>query len=55
MNRFADKAALVTGGGTGIGRIIAHRLADEGAYVTITGRNEDTLKEAAAHHERITA
>lgn len=54
MNRFVDKTALVTGGSTGIGRTIAHRLADEGAHVIITGRNENTLKEAAAHNERIT-
>lgn len=53
MNRFADKTVLVTGGSTGIGRVIAHRLADEGAHVVITGRNEDSLKEAAAHNKRI--
>src|SRR4051812_35734969 len=33
--RLANKNALVTGAGSGIGRAIALRLADEGASVTI--------------------
>lgn len=52
-NRFADKVALVSGGSTGIGRAIAIRLATEGARVVITGRNEDTLREAAGQHPNI--
>lgn len=40
-------AALVTGGGTGIGRACAERLAADGAAVTITGRREEVLAEAA--------
>ena len=43
-----NKVALVTGAGTGIGRAIAQRLADEGAYVMIVGRTAGTLKETAA-------
>ena len=49
-----NKVALVTGAGTGIGRAIAQRLADEGAYVMIVGRTAGTLKETAACNERIT-
>ena len=49
-----NKVALVTGAGTGIGRAIARRLADEGAHVMIVGRTENTLKETAACNEKIT-
>ncbi|MCO5396739.1 SDR family NAD(P)-dependent oxidoreductase [Ralstonia soli] len=42
------KVALVTGGGTGIGRTIALELAEAGADVAITSRNGLTLQETAA-------
>ncbi|WP_420863040.1 SDR family NAD(P)-dependent oxidoreductase [Algirhabdus cladophorae] len=44
------KHALVTGGGSGIGLAIAQTLAAEGAQVTITGRRQDVLENAAAAH-----
>lgn len=47
------KHALVTGGGTGIGKGIALALADAGAEVTITGRRMDVLE--AIDHPRIHA
>ena len=47
-SRLEGKSVLVTGGGTGIGRACAARLAAEGATVTICGRTEQTLAAAAA-------
>lgn len=46
--RLRGKSVLVTGGGTGIGRACAARLASEGAAVTICGRTEQTLADAAS-------
>ena len=44
--RLKDKIALVTGGGTGIGRATAIRFAQEGAKVVICSASEDSVKKA---------
>lgn len=41
------KTALITGGGRGIGRAIAERLASLGAKVVVTGRTEREIDEVA--------
>jgi NAD(P)-dependent dehydrogenase (short-subunit alcohol dehydrogenase family) len=47
MPRLEGKIAVITGGGSGIGRAVAVLFADEGARVVITGRCEGPLKETA--------
>ena len=45
MFSLEGQCALVTGGGRGIGRTIALRLAGAGATVVVTGRHRETLDE----------
>jgi len=45
---FEGQVAVVTGGGTGLGREVAHSLAHLGARVVIAGRTETALDEVAA-------
>jgi NAD(P)-dependent dehydrogenase (short-subunit alcohol dehydrogenase family) len=40
LERFADRVAVVTGGASGLGEAIAHRLAAEGAHVVVADVDE---------------
>ncbi|HYD72295.1 MAG TPA: SDR family oxidoreductase [Candidatus Binatia bacterium] len=45
---MATRVALVTGAASGIGKAIAHRLAEHGANVVISSRKADACEAAAA-------
>jgi citronellol/citronellal dehydrogenase len=45
---FAKETILITGGGSGIGRCIAHELSSLGANVIITGRSIEKLEKVAS-------
>jgi gluconate 5-dehydrogenase len=46
--RLDDECALITGGGTGIGRGIAASMVQAGAKVVLIGRREEVLRAATA-------
>src|SRR4030081_1347308 len=48
---FQGQVALVTGGGSGIGRCTAHELASLGANVAIIGRKAEKLDAVRAEIE----
>ena len=45
MSRFVNKVALITGGASGIGAAVGHRIATEGARVALVDLNREKLKE----------
>ncbi|MHB9030508.1 MAG: SDR family NAD(P)-dependent oxidoreductase [Candidatus Latescibacterota bacterium] len=45
MGKLEGKTAIITGGGTGIGRAIARTFHEEGAFVVVCGRRREKLDE----------
>lgn len=45
--RFKDKVVMISGAGTGFGRVAAQRFAEEGARLSLCDINADTLAETA--------
>ena len=43
---FKDKVVIITGGSSGIGRELAHQLADQGAWLALAARNVERLEAA---------
>lgn len=50
---LAGKNILITGGGTGVGAVMAKQFADAGGTVTVAGRTRTTLEQAASQHANI--
>ena len=55
MKDMAGKVAIVTGGASGMGQIIARRLVAQGARVAIFDVNDQGLQAMAAEADTITA
>ena len=53
--KMSGNTVLITGGGSGIGRALAHRFHDAGNHVIVVGRRREALDEAVAGRERMTA
>jgi 3-oxoacyl-[acyl-carrier protein] reductase len=48
MDRLADKVVIITGAGDGLGEVMAHLFAREGAHLTLAGRRTELLEGVAA-------
>ncbi len=52
MNELADKVAIITGGGYGIGKQIALLYGKAGAKIVIAARSVDPMKQTCTELER---
>jgi NAD(P)-dependent dehydrogenase (short-subunit alcohol dehydrogenase family) len=55
VNELADKIAIITGGGYGIGKQIALKYAVAGAKIAIAARSLDPMKQTCAELEKLGA
>src|SRR5574338_445627 len=55
MIKFQNKIVVITGSGTGIGKAIAIKFAENGANIVILGRRKEPLEEAAKELEQVIA
>ncbi|MDE1844731.1 MAG: SDR family NAD(P)-dependent oxidoreductase [Thaumarchaeota archaeon] len=53
MLKFQNKIIVITGSGTGIGKAIAMKFAENGANIVILGRRKEPLEEAAKELEQV--
>lgn len=53
--KLSGNTILITGGGSGIGEALAHRLHDLGNKIIVAGRRREALEKAAAGRADITA
>lgn len=53
MLKFQNKIVVITGSGTGIGKAIAMKFAENGANIVILGRRKEPLEEAAKELEQV--
>lgn len=53
MLKFQNKIVVVTGSGTGIGKAIAIKFAENGANIVILGRRKEPLEEAAKELQQV--
>ena len=53
MLKFQNKLVVITGSGTGIGKAIAMKFAENGANIVILGRRKEPLEEAAKELENV--